>query len=87
MEQRKSYLDSFIEKINLLEIGPQSLIEVIQHPVITNQPNLEKVIRDALTSTLSKKFESADQLEVSDYQFSNSRCYHQQEVKNTLLRN
>ena len=78
--KRRPWLLSFMDKINLEEVVPQILIEVIQHPIITNgESNLEKLLRDSLTNVLSSKFDSLDPSEVEQrllhLQSQQSRCF------------
>ena len=86
-EKRKQYLLSFLQKVSLDEVLPQVLIEVIQHPVVSSNSSVEKLIRDTLTTVLSKKFDSMEPKEegVEESEFSPSqvpsRCFYQQDVR------
>lgn len=84
IEKRKSSLKSFLEKINLEDIVPQVLIEVIQHPVISGDILLESTVRDALTNVLSKKFDNVREDDGTEAQPSGLgplRCFHSQDVR------
>lgn len=74
-------MKSFLEKINLEEIVPQVLIEVIQHPVISGDLYLESLIRSALTTVLSKKFDTVQEDEGALQRSGPTRCFHSQDVR------
>jgi hypothetical protein len=82
--KRQPFLLSFLEKINLNEVAPQVLIEVIQHPIISSSPVVEKLMRDSLTNVLSKKFDSVEPIDVEEQtSFTHKtplRCFYQQDV-------
>lgn len=84
IEKRKSSLKSFLEKINLEEIVPQVLIEVIQHPVVSGDLILESSVRGALTIVLSKKFDSVQDEETASLPHGPSRCFHSQDVSYSI---
>lgn len=84
VQKRRTPLKSFLEKINLEEIVPQVLIEVIQHPVISGDMFLESRVRSALTTVLSKKFDSVQDEEAAESSGAPLRCFHSQDVSKII---
>lgn len=82
--RRTPHLISFLDKIDLTEILPQVLIEVIQHPVVRGCPVIEKQIRDVLTKLISKKFDAGEPVEENEEEPipkpTRLRCFYQQDV-------
>ncbi|CAG7822048.1 unnamed protein product [Allacma fusca] len=79
-ENRRTYLKTFLSRISLLEIVPQVLIEVIQHPVVLSNPEAGKILQDTLQTVLSKKFDSDSELELPTEVSVPVRCFYQQDV-------
>jgi hypothetical protein len=81
---RKPNIRNFVRKINLEEIAPQLLIEVIQNPAVAGDTTLEKEIRDSLTNILSRKFDGVNELDEELRLARISRSYDQQDVSTFL---
>jgi len=83
--KRTPHLLSFLDKIDLADVLPQVLIEVIQHPVVTGAPVIEKLIRTVLTNLIAKKFDGVDAVEENREDNPprppRLRCFHQQDVR------
>jgi len=80
-------MKSFLEKLYLEEVAPQVLIEVIQDRIVSSDIVLEKLIRDSLTNVLSRKFDTAAEIEQQQKPICISRCFNQQDVRMTLVMN
>ena len=70
--------------VNLLEIVPQVLNEIILHPVVQSNAIAEKIVREALTAVLSKKFDADPDFEQAITTVVSPRCFYQQDVSHQL---